>query len=300
MHICVGRMSDCLMVSSAASLPSGGLVDGLTVADVLKFSSSPTYSVRVDDAVIIAGLHLAVLDVEAVLVSGHWGNVHGVLTGCNILRLVYEEPENTWSFLYKTACYDADWKVLLFSSGDRLEALLDGMLRRGWGYAVVDDGDNHRVIGVLDVARLFEKRGILEKVGDVRLGEIGSSPIISVSGEYSILDVLGMMLRRGVRRIYVEDLDKILRDQDAVRYLLSSGVINGLRGEPIKTLSKPVKEMLDYMHQPAYLEPEASIAEALKKLLNNDAHTIITEDRKQIITPWDMTLGIYSLHKKLI
>jgi len=214
--------------------PARGLVDGLTAADVVKFSSSTTYSVRIDDAVIIAGVHIAVLDVEAVLVSGHEGGIHGVLTGYNLLRLVYEKPENAWRSLYRTMCYDVDWRALLFSSGDRLEALLEGMLRRRWGYAVVDEWGNHRVIGVIDVARLFEKSGVLEKVGDVKLGDIGSSPIISVTSQSTIKGTIEMMIRRRVRRIYVEDLKMILTDRDVVRYLLSSGVVSTFRDESEK------------------------------------------------------------------
>lgn len=154
------------------------------------------------------------------------------------------------------------------------------------GIRVVEEGSKYRVIGVFDVARLLEERNALE---DVMLRDIETTPIMSTSEESSIHDRLYPMVRHRVRHAYVDEQGKIITDRDVVRYLLSSATVDDLREDPGSTLARPVRGMRSHMRQPAVLEAETSIADPLKQLLNNEAYTVIANDKQRIIAPWDMT-----------
>lgn len=275
-------------------VPPRGVYSGFRVSDVLEVSGQVTYSILLDESVIMAAMHIAALETEAVAVLSPDGGVHGVFTGYNLIQLLHGSPENAWASLYKTNCYEVDWKTLRCTPADSLEDLVGEMVKRRWGYAAVHRGENmYSIIGVLDIVRLLAKSGRLEKTHGLRIADLSAGPIVSVGVEASIYEVMGLMLRRRVRRIYVKDEDKIMTDRDIPRYLLSSLTVNEFRENPKDTLRRPVSAMKSYMRRPAELEPDTELREAVDKLLSNEAYTIVMRDKRGILTPWDITATLY-------
>jgi CBS domain-containing protein len=220
------------------------------------------------------------------------GEVVGVLTGYNVITLLYRvgltSPEKLWAALYKTPVYDVGWLTLQAETTKSLKDLVTGMRARGWGYAVVHHGETQHLIGVLDVARFLVSSGALEKTS-LRLLDIAMGNVVSVRRDSRLFDLMGVMLRRRVRRVVLEGGEYVITDRGVLQYLVSNQALEMLRDNPTKLINTPLDELTQYVGRPEILSGDTHISTALKKLVEKEPYTALTEERKHILTPWDIT-----------
>jgi CBS domain-containing protein len=235
---------------------------------------------------------LKALDLPALAVVNRRGEVVGVLTGYNVITLLYRvgltSPEKLWAALYKTPVYDVGWLTLQAETTKSLEDLVAGMRARGWGYAVVHHGETQHLIGVLDVARFLVSSGALEKTS-LRLLDIATGNVVSVRRDSRLFDLIGVMLRRRVRRVVLEEGEYVITDRGVLQYLVSNQALEMLRDNPTKLMNTRLDELTQYVGRPEILSGDTHISTALKKLVEKEPYTVLTEERKHILTPWDIT-----------
>jgi CBS domain-containing protein len=263
-----------------------------TVFDVLRYVDRAAPIIGEDDAVIKALVVLKALDVPALAVVNRRGEVVGVFTGYNVITLLYRvgstSPEKLWAALYKTPVYDVGWLTLQAETTKSLEDLVAGMRARGRGYAVVHHGETQHLIGVLDVARFLVSSGALEKTS-LRLLDIATGNVVSVRRDSRLFDLMGVMLRRRVRRVVLEGGEYVITDRGVLQYLVSNQALEMLRDNPTKLMNTPLDELTQYVGRPEILSGDTHISTAFKKLVEKEPYTALTEDRKHILTPWDIT-----------
>ena len=263
-----------------------------TVFDVLRYVDRATPIIGEDDAVINALVVLKALEVPALAVVNRRGEVVGVFAGYNVITLLHRvgltSPEKLWAALYKTPVYDVGWLTLQAETTKSLEDLVTGMRARGWGYAVVHHGETQHLIGVLDVARFLVSSGALEKTS-LRLLDIATGNVVSVRRDSRLFDLMGVMLRRRVRRVVLEGGEYVITDRGVLQYLVSNQALEMLRNNPAKLMNTPLDELTQYVGRPEILSGDTHISTAFKKLVEKEPYTALTEERKHILTPWDIT-----------
>jgi CBS domain-containing protein len=273
-------------------LPGCEVFKGYTVFDVLRYVDRTAPIIGEDDAVIKALVVLKALDVPVLAVVNRRGEVVGVFAGYNVITLLHRvgstSPMKLWAALYRTPLHDVDWLTLQTETTTSLEDLVTGMRARGWGYAVVHHGETQHLIGVLDVARFLVSYGALERTS-LRLLDIATGNVVSVRRDLTLLDLIGVMLRRRVRRVVLEEGDYIITDRGILQYIVSNQALEMLRDNPTKLLETSLDALTPYLKKPEILRGETPISTAFKKLVEKEPYTVLTEERKHILTPWDIT-----------
>jgi predicted transcriptional regulator len=226
--------------------PGCEVFKGYTVFDVLRYVDRTAPIIGEDDAVIKSLVVLKALDVPVLAVVNRRGEVVGVFAGYNVITLLHRvgstSPERLWAALYRTSLHDVDWLALQTETTKSLEDLVTGMRARGWGYAVVHHGETQHLIGVLDVARFLVSSGVLEKTS-LRLVDIATENVVSVGWDSRLFDLIGVMLRRRVRRVVLEGGDYVITDRGVLQYIVSNQALEMLRDNPTKLMNTPLDEL---------------------------------------------------------
>jgi CBS domain-containing protein len=279
-------------MTAATSSLIDEVFEGYTVLDVLKYVNGATFIISEDDSVINALVVLKALDLPALAVVNRRGEGVGVFAGYNVITLLHRvgstSPERLWAALYKTPVYDLGWLTLQAETAMSLEDLVAGMRARGWGYALVHHGETQHLIGVLDVARFLVSSGALERTS-LRLLDIATGNVVSVRRDSRLFDLIGVMLHKKVRRVVLEGGDYVITDRGILQYIVSNQALEMLRDNPEKLMNTPLDELTPYVGRPEILSGDTHISTAFKKLVEKEPYTVLTEERKHILTPWDIT-----------
>jgi CBS domain-containing protein len=279
-------------MTAATSSLMDEVFEGYTVLDVLKYVNGATFIISEDDSVINALVVLKALDLPALAVVNRRGEVVGVFAGYNFITLLHRvgstSPERLWAALYRTPLHDVDWLTLQTETAMSLEDLVTGMRARGWGYALVHHGETQHLIGVLDVARFLVSSGALERMS-LRLLDIATGNVVSVGRDSTLFDLIGVMLHKKVRRVVLEGGDYVITDRGILQYIVSNQALEMLRDNPEKLMNTPLDELTPYVGRPEILSGDTHISTAFKKLVEKEPYTVLTEERKHILTPWDIT-----------
>lgn len=268
------------------------LISSVSVRRVVETSPCVLFRVNEDEPIISAGLHLSQLDVEGVVAVDKTGKPTGIIIGYNVLRLI--NPRTVWSTFYKTRIADSKMRVLLAKPEDDVQTIAKSILSQGWGYAIVVDatGAPTNLIGLLDIAEFLVKSGFTAKVTNVRARDKASNPLITISEELSVLETIRTMIDKHVRRLFVRESEQVVSDRGVIKWLLSPANLGKLRDAPEEALGSPVRQLGPALHKPVFVKEDIDAATALQWISKGDARCLITENRKMILTPWDLTISL--------
>lgn len=231
---------------------------------------------------------------EGVVATDKAGKPTGIIIGYNVLRLA--NAKSVWSIFYQTKISDSKMRVLLARPEDPAQAIVKSILNHGWGYAIVvnADGAATNLIGLLDIAEFLVKSGYAAKVTNVKARDKASNPLLTISEGLSVMDTIGTMLDKHVRRLYVREPEKVVSDRGIIKWLLSPTNLGKLRDSPGAVLGSPVGAMGPMLHKPVFVDPGCDASTALQLINKEDARCLITKDLKMILTPWDLTISLLS------
>ncbi|MGC9015081.1 MAG: cyclic nucleotide-binding/CBS domain-containing protein [Thermoproteota archaeon] len=257
-------------------------IQNFKVKDVLEVSSPVNYQIKSSDPVIVAAPFLTVFDVDVVFVTKE-ESVHGFIGGYILLEIIKQSGKNAWSALYKTPSENVDWKLLTTRLNEELDILLRKMMATGYGHALVLDKDKLvSPIGLLDIAKFFLYSGITDNLEDITIGQLGSSPIVSVPPEATILQAISTMIEKRVRRLLVKD--RILSDRSLVKALVTYPWLSKLRDSTEETLNSPINTLpITVFHKPGRASLNESLSKGLGLLLEAEAKCLLVNG--QIVTP---------------
>jgi CBS domain-containing protein len=259
---------------------------------MLEQSPSTLYSIEGDEPIILAGVHLSALEVEAVASLDKDGCADGIILGYCVLRLV--SPKNLWSVFYQTKVTTVKLPALTATPKDDLQKTVNRIMNKGWGYAVVVDerGKPTNLVGLLDLAAFYLKSGVASALSDKYVKDKASTPLFSVKQDVTVLGAIQAMLDKHARRLLVEESGKVLSDRSVIKWLLSPDNMTKLRDSPKEIMASKVSAMDEVLHIPTFVDPDTNGETALDLITKNDAHCVITKDRTQILTPWDLTVRL--------
>jgi predicted transcriptional regulator len=268
------------------------LILGASIKNILETSPCVLYRVNEDEPIISAGLHLSQLDVEGVVAVDGAGKPTGVILGYNVLRLV--DTKTVWSAFYQTKIADSKMRVLLAKPEDDVQTIVRSILHHGWGYAIAvnTSGAPTNLIGLLDIAEFLVKSGYTAKVTNVRARDNASNPLISISEKTSVMAATQTMLDKHVRRLFVTESDLVVSDRGIIKWLLSPANLGKLRDAPGEVLSASVSSLGPLLHKPIFVGQDLDAATALQLINKEDARCLITNDKMNILTPWDLTVSL--------
>jgi CBS domain-containing protein len=268
------------------------LISSVSVKKIVEASPCVLFKVNEDEPIIAAGLHLSQLDVEGVVAVDKAGKPSGIIIGYNVLRLT--NPKSVWSTFYKTRIADSKMRVLLAKPEDDVQTIAKSILSQGWGYAIVVNaaGAPTNLIGLLDIAEFMVKSGFTARITNVRARDKASNPLITISENLSVQETIATMLDMHVRRLFLQESEQVVSDRGVIKWLLSPANLGRLRDEPDKILGSPVRELGVMLHEPVFVKEEIDAATALQWISKGDARCLITENRKMILTPWDLTISL--------
>jgi CBS domain-containing protein len=169
-----------------------------------------------------------------------------------------------------------------------LEDLVANMRAREWGFALVRLGETIQLVNILDVARFLVSSGALERTS-LRLVDIATGNVVSAGWDLTLLDLMGVMLHKKIRRVVLEGGEYVITDRGIMQYLVSNQALEMLRDNPTKLMNTPLDELTQYIGRPEILSGDTHISTAFKKLVEKEPYTVLTEERKHILTPWDIT-----------
>ncbi len=279
-----------MMTVSTISISS--VFRGYTVLDVLKHVDRTARTIPMDAPVIEALAAFKALNMPALAVVGRQDGVTGVITGYNLItflqKVASKSPEKLWAALYKTEIYNIDWLTLQSETTTSLEDLLIEMRARRWGFTLVCSKGSQHLVSILDITKFLVFSGVFERVS-LRLLDIATSNVVSVRGDLTIFDLVGVMLRRRIRRVVLEGEDYIITDRGVLQYFVSDQALQILRDRPEELMETTLDALTPYVGKPKILSRDTPLSEVLKKLVEKEPYTVLTQDRKQILTPWDIT-----------
>jgi signal-transduction protein with cAMP-binding, CBS, and nucleotidyltransferase domain len=169
-----------------------------------------------------------------------------------------------------------------------LKDLVASMRARGWGFARVRLGEAQHLVTILDVAMFLASSGTLERTS-LRLLDIASENVVSVGRDSTVFELMSVMLSRRVRRVVLEGEDYVITDRSILQYLVSNPVLEMLRDNPSKVMDTTIDALLGYAGNPVILSRDTALSVAVRKLVEREPHTVLTEDKRCILTPWDIT-----------
>jgi hypothetical protein len=94
-----------------------------------------------------------------------------------------------------------------------------------------------------------------------------------------------------VRGLFVRESEQVVSDRGVIKWLLSPANLGKLRDAPEEALGSPVRKLGPMLHKPLFVKEEIAAA-ALQWISKGDARCLITENRKMILTPWDLTISL--------
>jgi hypothetical protein len=248
--------------------------------------------ISVDDTVIKALVTLKASDAPILAIVNRQGEVGGVFVGYNLIGLLHRvaltSPEKVWASLYRTTVYDVGWFTLPAETFMSLKDLVASMRARGWGFARVRLGEAQHLVTILDVAMFLASSGTLERTS-LRLLDIASENVVSVGRDSTVFELMSVMLSRRVRRVVLEGEDYVITDRSILQYLVSNPVLEMLRDNPSKVMDTTIDALLGYAGNPVILSRDTALSVAVRKLVEREPHTVLTEDKRCILTPWDIT-----------
>jgi len=263
-----------------------------TLQQVLESSPSVLYSIKGEEPIILAGVNLSALDVEAVVSLGDTGEADGIILGYCVLKLI--NARNLHSIFYKTKISDVRIPVLTAGPQDNLHATVEKIMKKGWGYAVVVDAEQRptNLVGLLDLATFYLKSGVASVLATKRVKDKSSTPLFAINQDTTVAGAIRAMLDWHARRLLVKEPGLVISDRGVIKWLLSPSSMAQLRDSPRRILTTPVSSISEVLHTPSFVDPETDAATALDLIIKNDAHCVVTKDFKQIMTPWDLTVRL--------
>jgi len=288
----VPQMNGVFKVRGKVLLSGCPVFGGYTVIDVLRYADRTVPLISIDYPVIKALMGFKGLDLHYLVVVGRQEEVPGVLTGYNVMTFLYKiastNPEKLWAALYKTSVYDVDWLTLQAETTMSVEDLVTKMLMKRWGFASVRIEERFYLVSILDVIRFLVSSGAFERTSH-RLLDIATRGVLSVGMDSTLFELLEVMVRKRIRRVVLEEEDCVVTDRGVLQYIISDQALETLRDSPKKLLATPLDALTPYAGKPVILGEDAPLSIAFKKLVEKEPYTVLTQDRKHILTPWDTT-----------
>lgn len=245
-----------------------------------------TFTWPAESPIMVAGSFLKRQDIDLLRLTREGIVVDEVITGYAILSslipyFLYTDLSTLYDFFFQT-CGTISEKFGSIDAALGLKELIKNFVETRRGYAGVRYNSSNNIITLHDVLELYVK-SILQT--DMLCKEV-ASPIHYVSRETSLFDLLGEMLSKSVRRLFINQTISFISDKVLISYLFSSDTIRLVKFDPKKLIEVRVFDIgpIDAM----LFNDDTPVREAASALLKERRSCVVC--KSGVVTPWDCVI----------
>jgi predicted transcriptional regulator len=196
-------------------------------ADVFKRA---TPSITADSSILVAGSVLGTHGIDALTIIRKNAHTDEVVGGRNILAgLLQAFPTNIRSYIM-SKCGSISMRLPVIRYDSTLPELLSKFIETKFGLAFVEKGER-ALISLSDILQLYDK-GIIDT--ELMCKDVASPPF-RLQSDATLKEALEEMIRRRIRRVFVNNSNAFVSDRTAIDYIFSPEGIQVLRDELFTT-----------------------------------------------------------------
>ncbi|MDG6995849.1 MAG: CBS domain-containing protein [Nitrososphaerota archaeon] len=217
------------------------------------------------------------------------------LTGYSILSKL-PGKQGSFSRFLASQCKDSARTIKIVKDSSSLENVVAAINDSHLGVVLVSGrSGNSQILSTVelrDFVRLYrDGRNLLET--NLKVGDLASSPVLSVKSASTLEDLIKTMLDYKVRKILVPETRTLISDRDILSYITSPGMIEAMNESSESLLKTPASELPS--SKPPVVDSRMSIAEAAQ-LMNPDTGDCLICDRG-LVTFWDLVIKLEQSRK---
>ena len=142
-------------------------------------------------------------------------------------------------------------------------------------------------IELRDFVRLYRDGTNLPESG-LKIGDLSSSPVLSIKNETTLRDLIKSMLKYRVRKILLSDTKKLVSDRDVLSFITSPGTLESMDRSIDQVLKTPVSELPST--RPPVVDGRMTITEAAQLMNPDSGDCVICETG--LVTFWDLVVKL--------
>lgn len=237
---------------------------------------------------------LTALQVSAVMVKSSAKDhvEYKALTGYSILSR-FPTKRRTFSKFLAGRSFDIAREVMIVKETDSIVSVIKAIHESNLGLVIVSRKRGaSKVLTTLelrDFVRLY-RNGMELSETKLKIGDLASSPILSVKSESTVRDLLETMLEFRVRKVFLPETRSITSDRDILSYITSPRIVRLMDKSPELVLKTRVSELSS--SKPPMVDSRMKITEAVQ-LMNPDTGDSLLCDRG-LVTFWDLIIKLES------
>lgn len=249
--------------------------------DVFKKS---TPSITADSSILIAGSVLGFHGIDALRIIRKKADTDEVVAGCNVLTgLVQAFPTYIRSYVM-SKCGSISMRLPVIRYDATLPELLSRFIETKFGLAFVHKAGG-ALISLSDLLQLYDK-GLIDT--ELMCKDIASPPF-RLQNDATLKEALEEMIRRRIRRIFVNNSNAFISDRTAIDYIFSPEGIQVLRHELYTTRIHEIKTM-----DATLVTGSLPLREGARLLLRDKGKCILCETG--LVTPWDCIVKPFQMN----
>lgn len=225
---------------------------------------------------------------ESLTRKKNYSKQYKIVSSYAIISKLMSEQNNLINF-FRKPCKIIAKKFGAVNSHDPVQFAIDAFHRSQFGFVLVLDKNNPSgmpcIIELRDFVHLYSDATSFMH-SKLKIGEVASSPILSVRSDSNLGNLLEIMLRNRVRRVLISDKNSLITDRQVISYFASSKKMKEMETSPTSLLQSSVSELPSIT--PPFVESELSISEAVGMLSPETGDCLICE--RGIVTFWDLVM----------
>jgi len=249
-------------------------------ADVFKRA---TPSITADSSILVAGSVLGFHGIDALNIIRKKAYTDEVVFGCNILTgLVKAFPSNIRNYVMgKCGLISTRLPVIHYDA--TLPDLLSRFIETKFGLAFVHKAGG-ALISLTDVLELYNK-GLIDT--ELSCKDVASPPF-RLENDATLKETLEEMIRRRIRRVFVNNTNAFISDRTAIDYIFSPEGIQVLRDELYSTTLREIRTM-----GATQVTGSLPLKEGARLLLRDKGQCLLCETG--VVTRWDCVLKPFKM-----
>jgi len=268
-------------MGTVAKNETSSLAEGEPFVDVFK---GTTASITANSSILVAGSVLGFHCIDALSIIRKKAPTDEVVSGYNILTgLVQALPTNIRPYTM-SKCGSISMRLPTIRYDATLHELLSRFIETKFGLAFVHN-DERALISLSDLLQLYDK-GLIDT--ELRCKDVASPPF-RLPSDATLKEALEEMIRRRIRRVFVNNSNAFISDRTAIGYIFSPEGIKVLKRELFTTRIREIRTI-----DAIQVRGGLSLKEGAKLLLRDKDKCLFCEPG--LVTPWDCVVKPFQMN----
>ena len=212
------------------------------------------------------------------------------VAGFHILSKLLKETIG-FSKMLERPCTFAALPITVVNEKESIDTVLKAITESRLGVVLVSrrigSSEVLTTVELRDFVRIYRMGEQLQENG-LKVGDLASSPVLSVRREDTLGRVLQVMIKHRKRKILLYETRSVISDRDILNFLLSSNSHERFKKEPDSLLGVKASELPSSF--PPFVDCEMNISDAAKLMNPDDGDCLICD--KGLVTFWDMVIKL--------